>query len=277
MPPEHVSELVSFMVAEGILWSDNGILAFASKGESTFGRQNFMDILSVFTSPPLFTVMSGQKVLGSVHESTFYKREDGPAILVLSGRSWKTKNLDWKRRIAHVEPTDESGRSRWLGEGQMISHAVCQSIRRLLASNENDPTWSRRAVQQFTDLRDENPWVSTDATSLVRMANGQLRWWTFAGGVANTLLADSLKKNCDVKSDNFSLVFPNTSSLEAVFGHISSIRPEDVKPIPNIDAMDSLKFSECLPPRIAAEVFTSRFDDRPGVAQALGERLRVVP
>ena len=276
MPPERVAELVEFMIAKGILWSDNGILAFAPEGENTFGRQNFMDILSVFTSPPLFTVMSGQKELGNVHESTFYKREEGPAILVLAGRSWKTKHLDWKRRIAHVEPTDEKGRSRWLGEGQMLSHAVCQSIRRILASDADEPAWSRRAVQQFTELRDEHPWVSADATSLVQMPNGQVRWWTFAGGVANTLLADALKSHCDVKSDNLSLSFPTASSLDTVVEYINGIQPETISPIPNIDAMENLKFSECLSPGIAAEVFVSRFDDRAGVAQALEERKRIV-
>ena len=98
-------------------WSDDGILSFAPEGEAEYGRKNFMELLSVFTSPPLFRVVSGQKELGNVHESTFYKRQDGPVILVLAGRSWKTNHLDWKRRIAHVEPTDERGRSRWLGEG----------------------------------------------------------------------------------------------------------------------------------------------------------------
>ena len=220
--------------------------------------------------------MSGQKELGNVHESTFYRKEEGPAILVLAGRSWKTKHLDWKRRIAYVEPTDEKGRSRWLGEGQMLSHAVCQSIRRILASDEDDPTWSRRAVQQFQEIRDEHPWVSAEATSLVQQSNGQVRWWTFAGGIANALLADALKSHCDVKGDNLCLSFPTASSLETVSEYINGIQPDDVRPIPNAVAMENLKFSECLSPEIAAEVFTSRFDDRVGVVQALQEQRRVV-
>jgi ATP-dependent Lhr-like helicase len=276
MSPERITELVEFMVAKGILWSDDGILAFAPEGEATFGRQNFMDILSVFTSPPLFKVMSGQKELGYVHESTFYRTEEGPAILVLAGRSWKTRHLDWKRRIAHVEPSDEKGRSRWLGQGQMLSHAVCQSIRRLLASDHDDPAWSNRACQQFTELRDEHPWVSADATSLVQQPNGQIRWWTFAGGIANTLLADTLKSHCDVKSDNLSLTFPTASSVDTVVELIDGLQPSDVRPIPNSEAMENLKFSECLSPEIAAEVFTTRFDDRAGGTQAIAEQRRVI-
>lgn len=276
MPPARIDELVDAMVAKGILWSDNGILAFAPEGENTFGRQNFMDILSVFSSPPLFLVMSGQKELGTVHESTFFKRDDGPAILVLAGRSWETKHLDWKRRIAYVEATNEKGRSRWLGEGQMLSHAVCQSIRSILASDEEDPSWSRRAVQQFSEIRSQYPWAAADATSLVQLPNGEIRWWTFAGGIANALLADTLKPCCNVKSDNLSLSFPPGSSLETVSRYITAIRPDEVHPSPSALAMDNLKFSECLSPEIANLVFTARFNDRVGLIRAVEEPRRVV-
>lgn len=277
MPAERIEELLEYMIAKLILWSDNGIISFAPEGESTFGRRNFMDILSVFTSPPLFRVMSGQKELGYVHESTFYRKEDGgPTILALAGRSWKTSHLDWKRKIAHVEPTDQHGKSRWLGEGQMLAHAVCQSIRRILSRNDNDPSWSRRAVAQFDEIRNEFPWIYADTTSLVHQPNGELRWWTFAGGIANTLLADALKPHCDVKGDNLSLVFPKATTLDEVSGHINEIDPQSIRPIPNIEAMDNLKFSECLSGDLAVEVFTSRFNDREGVAQALQETKRLV-
>lgn len=275
MPDDRVVELVEHMIAKMILWEDNGIIGFAPEGESIFGRQNFMDLLSVFTSPPLFRVMSGQKELGFVHESTFFKKEDdGPPILALAGRSWKTKHLDWKRKIAHVEATDQKGNSRWLGEGQMLSQAVCQSIRRILSSDENDPAWSTRAKSQFAEIREEFPWISAESTSVVLQPNGELRWWTFAGGIANTLLADALKPHIDVKGDNLSLVFPKATSLDHVSGLINGIDPETVRPIPNLQVMENLKFSECLSDSLAVEVFTSRFDDRAGVAQAVQERRR---
>jgi ATP-dependent Lhr-like helicase len=277
MPEERVESLIEYMIGKLILWDDNGIISFAPEGESIFGRRNFMDILSVFTSPPLFKVMSGQKELGFVHESTFFKKnDDGPPILALAGRSWKTSHLDWKRKIAHVEPTDQKGKSRWLGEGQMLSQAVCQSIRRILSSDDNDPSWSSRAAAQFSEIRDEFPWISAESTSVVLQPNGELRWWTFAGGVANTLLADALKPHCDVKGDNLSLVFPKSDSLEEIAGLIDQINPESVRPIPNLEAMENLKFSECLSGELAVEVFTSRFNDQKAVEQAIQEHRRVI-
>lgn len=115
-----------------------------------------------------------------------------------------------------------------------------------------------------------------ELTSVVLQPNGELRWWTFAGGIANTLLADALKPHCDVKGDNLSLVFPKATSLDQIAALINEIEPENVRPIPNIQAIENLKFSECLSDELSAEVFTSRFDDREGVAQAVKERRRVI-
>jgi ATP-dependent Lhr-like helicase len=274
LPGERVDELVENMIQKGFLWSDGGILAFAPEGEATFGRRHFMEILSVFTSPPLFTVMSGQKEIGSVDETTFYKREEGPPVIVLGGRYWQTRHIDWKRRIAHAEPTTESGSSRWMGAGRMLSQEVSQGIRRILSADEPDATWSLRAIEQFTELRNEMPWVSLEHTSLVRDSDGQVAWWTFAGGIANTLLANALTGHCDAKGNNLSITFQNTQSLQAVAELIAGIDPAAATPIPNPEMMESLKFGECLSPGLALDVFGARFQDDAAVKQALDEPRR---
>ena len=221
MDPAKIAELVQHLLMTRILWSDNGILSFAPEGESRYGRQNFMDLLSVFTSPPLFKVVTGQKELGHVHESTFYKREEATPILVLAGRSWKTNNLDWKRRIAHVEPTQEHGRSRWLGEGQPLSYKVCQSIRRLLATDSVQRTWSQRAKTRMQELRTEIPWAYLDATAIVRQPAGEIQWWTFGGGIANSVLSGRLQSGA--KSDNLTIRFPTISSVDDTERLIASL------------------------------------------------------
>ena len=276
MNPAAVTALVQSMLDARIIWTDDGILSFAPEGEAHFGRKNFMELLSVFTSAPLFRVMAGQKELGSVHESTFYKRDEGPVILVLAGRSWKTNHLDWKRRVAHVEPTDERGRSRWLGEGQMLSYRLCQSIRRVLAAEEHAPYWSSRATSALEDLRTEYSWASPEATSIVRHPNGDVRWWTFGGGIANGLLSDHLRTQVDTKADNLSIKFPATSGLDSVLGWISGILADDVCPVVNPTAIENMKFTECLSPELAAEVYCSRFNDIEAVKKILMETKKVV-
>jgi ATP-dependent Lhr-like helicase len=274
--PAIVEEVVQHLLMTGTLWNDNGILAFGPEGEAQYGRKNFLELLSVFTSPPLFRVMSGQKELGHVHESTFFKRQDGPVILVLAGRSWKTNHLDWKRRIAHVEPADERGRSRWLGEGQFLGFRVCQAIRRILATDSAESFWSQRATTRIGEIRSDFPWVSLGKTSLVQQPSGEVHWWTFGGGVANTLLSDHLVPGQNAKADNLGFRFPTSMRLAEVETLVKARLTEEIKPAPDEAAIQNLKFSECLPLHVAAEVFTARFNDPEAIATIRKEPKRVV-
>lgn len=271
-----IADLVRHLLASRFLWRDNGILSFAPEGEAHFGKKNFLELLSVFSSPPLFKVLSGQKELGFVHESTFYKREDGPVILVLAGRSWKANHLDWKRRVAHVEPTEERGRSRWLGEGQFLSYRICQSIKRILATDTNEDYWSQRATAAMGEVRNDYPWVALGSTAVLRHANGETRWWTFAGGVANTLIGGHLKAVTDTTADNLAIRFRGADALDGIEELLAGIDPPAIEPSPDADAIDGLKFAEALPAGLAAEVFCARFADAQAVNGALTEPRRFI-
>jgi ATP-dependent Lhr-like helicase len=276
MDQAKIAALVQHLLTSRVLWNDNGIMSFAPEGEAQFGKKNFLELLSVFSSPPLFKVLSGQKELGFVHESTFYKREDRPAILVLAGRSWKTNHLDWKRRIVHVEPTDERGRSRWLGEGQFLSYRVCQSILRLLATETKEDYWSQRATAAMCDARNEYPWVALGSTSVLRHASGEIRWWTFAGGIANTLIAGHLKTVMDSTADNLAIRFRGVVDLDRVEELLGRIVRDEIQLTPDANAIDGLKFAEALPASLANEVLRSRFSDAEAVRSVLGKQRRLV-
>jgi hypothetical protein len=79
-----------------------------------------------------------------------------------------------------------------------------------------------------------------------------------------------------VKSDNFSLSFPVAATIEEINNHIEGILAEAVTPVPSSEAIANLKFIECLSPALIAEVFSSRFNDPIGVAQALSEQRKLV-
>lgn len=83
---------------------------------------------------------------------------------------------------------------------------------------------------------------------LVRSSNGKISWWTFAGGIANNLLADTLKSNFDVKGDNLAVNFMATPSTDVVAEMIDELTADSITPVPNLEAMENLKFSDCLSP-----------------------------
>ena len=63
MPPGRTQTVLDWMLAEKILTEDEGLLGLGQKGEKEFGRKNFLELFSVFTSPPLFVVRHGRQEL----------------------------------------------------------------------------------------------------------------------------------------------------------------------------------------------------------------------
>ena len=103
--------------------------------------------------------------------------------------------------------------------------------------------------------------MSSESTVLLQKTAGGIQWWTFAGGVANTLIADALKSTCDVRGDNFCLRFSAPASVDAISEMLEGLASTTIAPLPSTEAMENLKFSECLSADVAAEVFLARFND----------------
>ena len=173
-------------------------------------------------------------------------------------------------------PSDQVGKSRWLGQGQFLGFQVCQSVREILASDLADSSWSRRTVARLGEVRDEFPWIRADSTALARDAKGEVRWWTFGGGVANTILGQHLKRFGEADADNLSIRLGGDVAVDALQMYLGSLSPDEVRPTPDARAVENLKFSEALPRSLADEVFCARFNDEEAVSSVLAEPMRVV-
>ena len=273
---EDAGALVAFMLESQILAVDGGLYWFGQEGERAFGRRNFMELFSSFTTPQLFRILHGREEIGVVHPISFKTRKDEPAILLLGGRGWLVNHVDWEDRVAYVQPTEVHGRSRWLGASQALHFRHCRAIRSVLAGIDPGPRLTNRATEKLTELREIHAWASPDAMSLVRGPDGDLRWWTFAGMRANATLAEHLGRLAAVGAvDNFSLpIVPsaNGDALNRIRGELRERLPL-APPIPE-GASDGLKFGACLPPAFAERTLRSRLGDAEAVAACLEELVR---
>lgn len=281
MPRERIEYLVDWMVEKEILWDDVGILWLGRHGEETYGRRNFLELFSVFMSPPLFSVLHGRRELGFVDEMTFLSKRYGPRVLLLGGRAWLVNHIDWRRRTAYVEATDADGRSQWKGTGRGLGHRVCQAIKRVLSGSDERDVWSSRARQQIERVRDEFPWLHPDDTVVVRGASGGATWWTFGGMGANATLAHELSRIIGgrVVGDSLAVTFESSVSPEAFEEALRSLRAYDVgemQPAVDQEAIEGLKFAECLPRDMAVEMLSVRLRDREGVVAVLEQAVRFV-
>jgi ATP-dependent Lhr-like helicase len=274
MPAERIAAVVEWMLEQDLLWDEEGILGIGRAGEKTYGRRNFMELLCVFLSPPLFGVLHGRQEIGFVDELTFLGKHDGPRVLLLGGRAWQVTHVDWQRKIAYVEAAEVRGRSRWKGEGRGLRFRLCQAIKAILTGDDARPWWSKRAREQLAQIRNEFAWLTPGGTVVLATGDTQAVWWTFAGLGGNASLAAALAETTQsrVTHECFCLTFEQRFGLTEIEQAISGLRKRDVSDfVPTVDeeALRGLKFSDCLPVELALQVLRIRLRENAGVEHAL--------
>ena len=260
---DHAAEIVAHMIDEGYLVDTGaGMLSIGLAAEADYGRRHFMELLAAFTSPPLFAVHHGRSEIGHVPDDVLLTRPaNGVRALLLAGRNWEVIDVDWRRRVIAVKPSEERGIARWTSPGGHVSAEIAQACRRVLVGAEPAAvTLSRRAVDKLAEVRTAHPWARADATTLVRGERGTT-WWTFAGGKANVWLAAALEAatgaSCRPAGLNVATsatlsradldMVRSTTIVEAVLQH----RLDD-------DALAGLKFNEMVPVNLLRAELTTR-------------------
>jgi ATP-dependent helicase Lhr and Lhr-like helicase len=271
------TRVLEHMLAQDILVEDAGVVAIGPAGEREYGRRNFMDVTSLFLTEPLLTVRWGQRNLGSVDPSSLSARDDRsrPTIL-LGGRAWGVRDIDWNRRVVWVEPVDEPGRSRWVGSGAALSMEVCHAIRSVLVGDELlDAHVTQRGKAKLIELRAEHPWATDGRTSLIRDgARARSRWWTFAGARANKAVAAQLDEGGfpTMAVDDLAIGLRTIVSHEEFAAAIAAV---DANAGPQVDRrrLDTVKFGSCIPDGALGDMLAQRDSDTVGVANLISEPL----
>jgi ATP-dependent Lhr-like helicase len=264
MSPDDIDAIIQHMVSKKILAEENGILAMGHAGEREFSYRNFMELFSVFNSPPLVSVYYGQSEIGQVHELTFQLKDEGPTVLTLGGRGWIVNHIDWPRRRAYVEPTGLAGRSRWVGASQPMHLKLCQAIAEVLGGAESAVNLSKRAHAKLQKARADHPWVEKGSTALIRRHSGAVEWWNFAGRLLNAALAGHFRRlEMEASFDQAQVVFPANSDFRAIRSAIQQL-VSDVATISAVPlaqhVMPELKFSACVPDYLLTQMLATRMD-----------------
>jgi ATP-dependent Lhr-like helicase len=277
LSPADLDRVIDHMLAERILFDDQGILAIDEIGERRYGWRHYMEVMSVFLTPPLLTVLHGRTDMGLVDASSLMpKAKDRPIILSLAARSWLVRSIDWPRGIVYVEPTTDPGKSRWRSNGPGLSYPLCQRMRKLLAEEGDREGWSSRAREAMQTARVEFPWVSMDATTMINDRHRDLKWWTFAGRAANAGLAAAIGRRIPGAAtfDNLSVTIENGREIEEfdeALASLSRLPDDDFLSDIDADAVNALKFSDCLPREMATRMLQRRSSDLPAIRAVLAE------
>ena len=265
LPAEDVACLIQHLIDSKILFSDGVLLSIGDEGERRFGRKHFLELVSVFTSPPLFEVVQGSNSIGMVDWLTVAVEEGKERRpLILSGRAWDIQNIDFSGRKVFVTPSTAKGRARWYGQGQGLSFEMARGVRDVLLSAESSTRWSNRCTTRMETLREEYRARGAESTNCVSdQAENHVIWWNFAGRFLNEAFASILESSAGIeaKFDDFSLKVPYETDVSAVRDTIlrAIAEPDALQNLPiSKQWLDGLKFSDCLPERFASRAARGR-------------------
>lgn len=279
-----IPEIVRYLLEQGYVDDQGGVLGIGTEAEAVFGHKHFMELLSVFTSPPVLSVRHGRDEIGLVPDEALLARPPGAAaggaaVLTLAGRGWLVLHVDWTRRIVQVEPTDAPGIARWSGGGQPLGAQVARGIRAVLCGT--DPVGielSVRAQERLAQARTDQWWAEPGTTTVVHDPSGKALWWTFAGWKANLWLAAiataaGLRNSVNQLDDLAISLDPgvDTKSLRTALQD-ADLAELVLAPWITAEAIDGLKFAECLPRKRATQLVARRLADPSSVAIVKGER-----
>lgn len=259
-------EVLGHLISAGMLNTDGPYVFVGDAAEKTFGRRHFRELLSAFTSPPLFMVLAGRSELGTVEQHALTTTVEGPRVLALAGRSWKVASVDWNRRRVHVESTDLSGMTRWGSSGARIGRAVAEGMRSVLLGDDPDGViLSKRAEVALEDLRSSFSSVVSPGDPVFLDSVTEPEWWTWAGTAENqrliAYLGDDLARQSQIaRHDRIRLRKPlDPAAIRSRLADVEGL-PRGQRPLPLVDdrAVEGLKFSEALPLEWARETVSAR-------------------
>jgi ATP-dependent Lhr-like helicase len=183
-----IADLLTYMVKTGYLLDDGGLIAVGPTMEAKYGRGHYRDILASFSAPALLVARHGNQDIGYIDPSALSATPVGQRVL-LAGRSWLVTGVDWKRRLAWLEPSADKGKARWIGSSRGLGREIAEAVRSALCGDISDHVGlSSRATDQLARMREEFA-VSPDGNYVVTREGDEGRTWTFAGTVENRRLA----------------------------------------------------------------------------------------
>ncbi|WP_165984580.1 DEAD/DEAH box helicase [Streptomyces sp. YIM 98790] len=274
--PRTAAPVVRHLVEQGYLDRDGDLLFIGPEAERRFGHRHFMNLTAVFTAPPEFTVLNGRTEIGRTDPDLLTEEIEGPRKLLLAGRSWLVTYIDFRRRRCFVEPAEGGGRAKWssFGSTRIHSSALTRAARDVLLGTDPPVRLTRRARAALAEARAVRAGtVDPAGTVITRRADGEVRWWTWAGHRANATLAASLPTAVSVHHRVDDCWVRLRADVTPTLWRTAVADSAERLCLPEIDerAVKGLKFADALPASLARATLAQRMADLEGARRALAE------
>ncbi len=242
---ESLASILHHLVSTGYIHEDQSVWMIGPSAETELGRRHFSDLVSVFTSPPLFEVWNGRQHVGNVEETALLREDESSPVISLGGRAWKVTDINWKKRRLEVVHEPGAAKTRWLGAARSLSLELCQMIQTVLTEAEPYAFVSKRARANLEQSRERYAWVGKPPPLLQIRDDNVIEWWTFAGRNVNAWICDVARQHFTIHASAHDIRLRIEASLERVQKLISFIQTRPTA-TPTEESFVA-KFSELLP------------------------------
>jgi hypothetical protein len=113
-------DMAGWLVEHGLLLADSGMLSIGPEAERRYGRRHFMQLLSVITGTPEFTVLHGRTHIGSASLASLLAPTEVPRVLLLGGPPGGSPTptggagiASWNQRSFLATPLGGVARGAW--------------------------------------------------------------------------------------------------------------------------------------------------------------------
>jgi ATP-dependent helicase Lhr and Lhr-like helicase len=282
--------MIRHMIQEDYLrLVEHNILIPGNKTESDFLRANWKRLFAVFDTGPMYDVVDGKKIIGTL-DSGFARDQELPFVFVLGGQEWNTIKLDHETQQVLVKKNETGIAPKWKTIGNFdVPYELAQEIGRLLTSNKVpeflDPSAQielRRLQNMHSNLGwDDNKWIIDISDEI-----SQMYLWTFSGHKINRALAKIFEVEFDIKAryDHLKIIvelkddlLKSKGDFYKFFTALQSRSESSLEKLleDNTKCKWFSKFSECLPESLAIKTIFEKGMDLSGLIRELN-RVTVV-
>jgi ATP-dependent Lhr-like helicase len=253
LPTDDIMTLVEHLVKMQFLDRSEGVIRVGAETERVYARGHYRDLLASFSGSMLLTGRHGASEVGYIDPTVLTGEQDN-RILLLAGRSWHVKEVEWPKRIVWLEPAQEGGKARWMGGARSIGRDVCQAIKSVLALGAPSIVLlSQRAKTTLRELVEELP-ISVEANFMMTKSDvAPQKTWTFCGTRANRTWAYLASIGGQkIRFDAMSIQTP-ISKLNIPQKIVLRLTEADIS-----EFAESIKFAECVPRSLLEKNIISR-------------------
>lgn len=283
---EEFDSLIAFMIQEDFLHViDGNILVTGHKTETEFLRANWKRLFAIFDTGPMYNVVDGKKVIGTL-DSGFARVQELPFVFVLGGQEWDAIKIDHELQQLSVKKNETGIAPKWKAIASYdVPFELAQEVGRLLMNED---------VLSFLDMPSRN--ILQMERNEHRLLNWETgKWildssedqskvyiWSFSGEKINRALSILLLAKfkissiSDHKKINIDFSKEKPISRNKLIDCISSFKQQSIDTLEKyaqeqIDIKWFSKFSSCLPDSLAKQTICEKDYDFSGLLRELAK------